>query len=459
MENYIRVIFSLLICQLLLFVELPAQLDWKMSNANKERTSCSKNENILAPPFDKSETYWYWTESHTFYDNTLYMGENSWFNKIIAVDYSTMDLLWSFDIDSSGGSIGFVPAVSEDIVLGGGQNSDTLYGINRITGEEIWKKAMDEIYARNPVIDENRVYIALDSLYCLNLQTGQSIWTKNIDGYFPCVDESQVYIGNYSNTYAFDKYTGELRWQRNDVGYFFGTVNEYAVYAGGPDALISLNRNNGNTIWEHALEEGTLAGLGTGAIAMNDRYLSYVIWANNENKGQMFTLDLTNGSEVWRQTFEVEGCYTPSIANGVVYLCSWEDGKLWGFDIENGDVLLNDGSRHYYGQAIVANHSLFIQSTEGLIEFRTDLTKVSKTLNSEKDYLVYPNPVSDKMKIQVLGAGNQIHSVLIVDMWGKKIQEMIYPGQQRISLDLSNMIPGSYYLQMDNSNIYPILIR
>jgi len=435
-----------------------AQDSWLMSNANIERTSCIKNESILYPPFDSEKLHWIWAESMTFDNNTMYMGVNGGPNQIVAAAYPPTDFLWTYDIDSSGGSIGFVPAISENIILGGGQSATGLHGINRETGERTWFREMKNTYSRNPVIDENRVYIATDSFYCLSLQTGNTIWSNEEKCNFPCVDGTTVYTGTGNDVYAFNKVTGELRWKVSG-NYYYGTINQENLFVGGEDKIVCYNKVDGSEKWSHEFSEGYLPGLGTGALALSENYLCYVIWSNDENFSQIFILDIGDGSIVWSHTFDVEGTFSPTIANGVVYTCNWIGGKLWGFDISNGDVLYSNDTKQFYGQGIVANHSLFIQSTEGLIEFGMDETNVSNELSVENEYIIYPNPVSNHLDIKTTSLDKGLKTVIIRDIFGNKVYEISSDKQQKISLNLNNLAPGNYFLQVNKNRSYPIIIQ
>ena len=353
----------LILLMTLCFLPVHAALDWPMVSGGSHRTAWAENEWSLAPPFDEMDIF---TEVYgralATKGDTLYVGQSTSPNTVAAVDIESGTLFWTFEIDSSGGSIGCTPAVSDSIVFCGGQSGLGLFALDRFSGNEIWRREIGSLYTRNPIIDDERVYVIQDSLYCFNARTGNTIWNYPLGWQLtPSLDDSCVYTSTGGMVYALDKFNGNEKWiiPSGRSGETVSILDQRLIVS-GYQSIVALRKEDGTEIWNHEIVDGTLAFLNEGAIAVSDEAVVYSIWENSDLEAELRALDINTGSEIWRATFDTVGVFTPVIANNVVYAVEWLMRTLWGFDIASGAVLYSE-SGGYFGQPIVANHALFVK--------------------------------------------------------------------------------------------------
>ena len=108
-----------------------------MVGACKERTSFALSDNILKPPLEKANYFQPYSEYISYYDNTLYLGIGNTPNRVQAVNAKTGNLIWSFDVPGTSGSMGMYPAINENFVFCAGQKSLNLYALDRNSGQQM----------------------------------------------------------------------------------------------------------------------------------------------------------------------------------------------------------------------------------------------------------------------------------------------------------------------------------
>ena len=98
-----RMIYSYLLV-VLLAEPAYTQNDWPMISRGPQRTLWANNEWSLTPQFDNIAIFdGVDGRSLAVKGNTLYAGQSTEPNTIVAVDIETGTEFWSFEIDSSGG--------------------------------------------------------------------------------------------------------------------------------------------------------------------------------------------------------------------------------------------------------------------------------------------------------------------------------------------------------------------
>ena len=146
MKSTTRVLMSLLCV-----FPIMAHGDWPMVNGGTHRTSWANDEWSLRLPFDETFSYSSNGQMLAVKGDTLYIGRSTSPNSVLAVDLESGLEFWTFEIDSSGGSMNSVPAVSDSYVFCGGQGGVGLFAVDRFTGEEVWRQEIGSMYSTNPV--------------------------------------------------------------------------------------------------------------------------------------------------------------------------------------------------------------------------------------------------------------------------------------------------------------------
>lgn len=134
------------------------------------------------------------------------------------------------------------------------------------TGAVIWFVPMKGNGVKNNFsLDNGRLYVqdSMGNLYCLNAADGAVIWQqKTIDGgrtTFPAfVAEDVVIAGKMVKTRAYDKQTGQLRWEAptqrkggsNYANSVYDSKRGYVLVNGQWGNLMCLNLKTGEVVWQ-----------------------------------------------------------------------------------------------------------------------------------------------------------------------------------------------------------------
>ncbi len=406
---------------------LLAQNDWQMVNGNKERTSNAATEKILFPPLKIVTTYSVIApQSLSKRDNVMCVERPDSTNIVSAMDLNSGNKLWDFIITGSGGGMSNVPAITEQLILCGGQGGLGLFAIDRFTGKQKWMKPVGSLYGRHTVFEQDRVYVVKDSIYCLRLNDGETIWSDPRSLQMaPAVDESNIYIAGL----ALNKMTGALVWQTQGQSIEAIGVDPEFVFTSRSGGLSAHKKTDGTVQWSYDIPGGdNVAYISTNGIAFSDKYICFPVWKNANGHSTLTTLNKKTGQLVWRHEFETEGAFTPTIANGVVYIVEWKKGALWGFNIDNGDSLFCDKSHSYFDQPVVAGGRMYISSyNDGKIYvFENSGPSSIDQIVSHNFHLgkIYPNPFSNETTISFELSRPARITMDIHDVLGRCVQRL-----------------------------------
>jgi len=448
--------------------------NWPMINGNKERNSWAKSENDLYPPFSYSYIYPVAGKTATnisFFDKTLYIGAEGTPNTVYAYDFGSATQLWNFEIPGTWGAIGCTPAVNDSLVLCGGQDGLGLYALDRLTGAQRWLTEIGSLYLKNPVVDDDLIYIVKDTLRCIYVEDGLKRWSFYLPESkgTPTVDQEFVYFVGHNHLMKIYKRTGAIRSSIANKGYTI-VVDNLSRYTCSTDSIISREKATGARNWYYKISGVEAAGVGN-IIAIDNNYLCVSVWAT----GELYVLDKSTGSYLWHYAFSDVGVSTPTIANGVVYVVNGDPheggpGTLWGFDIESGNNLFYDNSEDYRGQPIVANHTLFVPAAGKVKAFRNmnvAVEQVSSLLSPENYSMLqnYPNPFNPKTNIQfaVKEPGRVV--LKVYDLLGREIakltNEHYQAGKYQLKFDGSELPSGIYFYKIqigDYSNVKKMVL-
>ena len=435
--------------------------DWPMINGNKERNSWAKDEHDLYPPFGYSYGYPVTGKTATnisFFDQTLYIGAEGSPNTVYAYDFESATQLWNFDIPGTWGAIGCTPAVNDSLIFCGGQDGLGLYALDRLTGAQKWLTEIGSLFLRNPVVDDDLIYLVKDTMRCIYVEDGSKRWSfylPNSKG-TPTVDQEFIYFVGHNHLMKIYKRTGAIRSSIANKGYTI-VVDDLSYYTCSTDSIISRDKATGARNWYYKISGVEAAGTGN-IIAINDNYLCVSVWAT----GELYTLDKITGNYLWHYTFSDVGVYTPTIANGVVYVVNGEPheggpGTLWAFDLSTGNSIFNDNSEDYRGQPIIANHTLFVPAVGKVKAFRNMSVAVEhdSSLYSRMDFNLkqnYPNPFNPKTKIQfaVKKPGRVV--LKVYDLLGREIAKLVnehyQAGKYQLKFDGSGLPSGIYFYKI-----------
>jgi len=437
--------------------------NWPMINVDKERTSWASDETLLRPPLHsrtvipvRSTGDYVKLNYLTFFNGLLVLAVGRYPNTLEAVDITSGDTLWTFEVPDSKGAMSFVCAQNDSMVFAGGQQGVGLYALDRETGTEKWSKPIGTLFTKSIILDNEFAYILGDSLYCISIQDGSTIWsqTMNVQS-TPAVDDRYVYVVGRYLIRIFDKVTGELVWSRTDSEWTTGgtVVDNDCFYTQSNDTIFAYNKESWDVKWIYKSAGDTLQTEAQNSIAITDNKLCFTIVGDSEGKGELVTLNKENGEFLWAQTFSSDYMFAPTIANGVVYIVTYPESALYGFNLEDGTPLFYDDSFSYVNQAIVANHQLFVATFDKVVVFENTNTGV----NDSKDAFMHeyelmqnqPNPFSSVTSIRYFLPQSEFVSLKIYNDLGEEMYTLVNEkraaGLHSIDFDGAHLPGGLYF--------------
>lgn len=443
--------------------------NWPMVNLNKERTSWVSDETTLYPPLQQKKEFtlkstgsYLVLNDLTFYDNLLALAIGRYPNTVEVVEVSSGDTLWTFEVPDSRASMSFACAQNDSMVFAGGQQGFGLYALDKSTGEQKWSKPIGTLYTRNIVLDNDYAYILGDSLYCLSIKDGVTIWSQkiNIQG-TPAVDDLHGYVVGIYKIQIFDKMNGELLWWKPNSKRALGgiTLDDQCFYTFSNDTVFAYFKETRSIKWFYPSSGDTIIASGQNTFAITNSKLCFIIEGNGNGQAELVTLNKDNGEFLWNHTFSGKWLFTPTIANGIVYIVSI-GGDLYGFDLEDGSQKFYDNSFSYQYQPIVANHELYVSTRTQVIVFGNNETKIDNITNSLPQGIGlmqnYPNPFNPITTIKFFLPQNEFITLTIYDNLGKKIQTLLNEkkasGLHSIDFDGSELSSGLYFCKLVTSS-------
>jgi outer membrane protein assembly factor BamB/uncharacterized protein YycO len=224
--------------------------------------------------------------------------------------------LWRTNL---GGLIRSTPALDKATVKG------QLLAIGTGTGAVRWSKSINGplLYGSAPVIENDRVFVATSyGVVHAFSKTGEELWKKNLDeGIFSpiCLDKGVLYIGTErSNIYAIDAARGDVKWTYNTDGRIFSSspkIHGGTLFVGCySGTFYALDPSRGNLLWKFNAEKPILSS----PVFFND-----IVYFGTEG-GIFYALNTNSGKKVWE--FNTNG------------------GIVMGSDVSNNSVLIPSGN-------------------------------------------------------------------------------------------------------------------
>jgi outer membrane protein assembly factor BamB len=291
----------------------------------------------------------------TVVDGVVYVGSTDY--NLYAFDADSGQKLWNYSLGIIS-DIWSSPAFANDMVFFGSDNG-YLYALNvsnKITPKLEWKFPTGNKIQSSPAVDWPYVYVgSVDGkLYCIWASNGTQRWAFEPEDVFeiyatPIIANGSIYIGTAGYEiggalYHLDAGTGEEIWRFLPPG--DGRFSE--VYS-------SAAVHNG-TVFIHAWyrvpgpgDRGTIYAIpemdpnGDGNITHDEIIWSFITWDDEggsspavadekvlvgSTHGKLYCLNISNGQEIWNLTTGGVIIASPTIADGVVYITSY-DGTLY----------------------------------------------------------------------------------------------------------------------------------
>lgn len=170
---------------------------------------------------------------------------------VLAVKSSDGSLIHNFDLETTS-VVSSIPIVADNVMFVG---HTYLWAFNT-DGSLKWKYELPGFSRSGATVNNGIVYISTDNgeLCAINISEGTLKWQYSAGTTgeeCPTIANGKIYSGN-QNLYCIDAESGQLIWQKDDVGFEWDSPNVYGttLYVGGKGTLHALNAETGETIWE-----------------------------------------------------------------------------------------------------------------------------------------------------------------------------------------------------------------
>ena len=255
-------------------------------------------------------------------------------DSLYALDAVTGELIWKYDTGHADDAVTVVDGRLYSA-------SDSLFCFDALTGTRLWANGIADHTGSTPIVLQGSVFCGKNSVsahesgvYCLDALSGELIWADTVLNYpsscmalsddiliIPTPTAGGVY---YGILYAIDATTGEIIWEstESEIGYWDSSpvIVDGAIYINDwYERTLAFDLYSGDLIWEQP------TGGGTATIAYHDEKLFF----GAEGSGPYYCLDATDGSAMWSVPGNQHG--SSGIADGLVFF--------------GEDVSVNDSSR------------------------------------------------------------------------------------------------------------------
>jgi hypothetical protein len=273
---------------------------------------------------------------------------------------------------------------------------------------------------------------------------------------------------------AFDKYSGVPRWQVDSQSSRAVAVDLQYIYTFDNSTVVCREKDSGKRRWVYTPPNGARMQDRYNGIAVHHWYLCFTTYENTEKRGQLFTLNLPEGTYRWHFTFDSTGATWPTIANDVVYTCNgWgsqakpnsKTGAVHGFDLSTGTRIFYDYSKRYIEQPIVANHRLMLICADRIKIFsNSPITGV----NIEQDqtpaqYVLrqnYPNPFNASTTIEYELARAGFATLKVYNLLGETVATLFAEyrpaGKGKMVWDTRGLASGLYVYKLEAGDVVQI---
>lgn len=391
-------------------VTLPAlALVWHAFRLNAQLNAVMRDPSVPARVTWRVETEGGVSSSPVYNDGTIYLDSNG--ASLYAIDYRSGAIRWRFRADnmlmsapliaggtiivSSGDALQRTWDPPHYVVLGAGSN--TIYGIDAITGRARWQLPIAGTGMPTGVLAAG-LFIHLSgtgTVIALDPQTGRVRWQTNIASTANMTepvdlgDGTILLSGGFPNAvYRMRAKDGSIVWSHRFPDCAAGFTDQpvaadaervyggylkldssdprcFGVYSAAVQHAYALNARSGALLWDHALSHGIVPPRNEGAIPLVHDGTVYI---GSAVAPEMHALDAKTGRVLWRR--RVHGAVKGGsvLVNGRLYFGDL-GGTLWALDPKTGAIrgTLEAHVPFNVGSPIVVNGTLIDGSKRGTI--------------------------------------------------------------------------------------------
>ena len=403
--------------------------------------------------------------TYSYVDGVAYVGySDSEGNTYRALDVNTGDILWDFVVPESRGGINYYAAVSEDVVILGGQNGKGLYGVDRMTGDSLWFIPTESQYGRNVAIKGNLGFVQASSygLLCFDIHTGNIEWTfrEGATQSVPLVDDDHVYYTTRtSDTLYALTHNGERVWNfvaPMGLSDFDATMSKGdTVFLKTRSHLFALNQNDGAILWQTTLSSDRSFGSNANALAWSPHALIVHEWIGDWRDTFMVQgFNRLTGQMMWSDVL-APGSGSPGVAFGD-YVANVSGGDLQIRHARTGDMVNEITGFNFdaYPRLVVVDGEILASRENSIYRFKAITTGNDDAFNSA-DWKIIDNPVANILRLSYEGTTQFDASYQITHLSGQMFQsgQINLTKNQFSELQIAHIPPGSYVLSLGQNGL------
>jgi len=310
---------------------------------------------------------------------------------------------WRFD---TGGELYSSPAVTRDMLVIGSK-SGFLYGLNPVTGDQIWSRDLGQYIVRStPAIQDDIVYVNNGyQTLALSLKDGSTIWTTDISfagNTSPTVDNTLVYVASQNGALqALDVSTGKQRWRVQLEGLIFGSPtvdNGRVIVANDGGTVYGLKVDNGQVDWRFKANGGVFAPL------ISDEGVIYF----TTNAATTYAISADSGKQVWQ--YDAGGSTGGSVTRNEVIVGA-DSGGVSAIDRETGKIiwLVPTGAQIAVGPTIVGK---IVVVASGQTLYGIDITSGAQVFTYATGYTIQISPTIVNGVIYIGGRDGYLDAIV-----------------------------------------------
>ena len=432
--------------------------NWPQVNRTLGRVNYTTT--AIEVPFTTFQTYNLggFPSGMTLFEGMLYVSVDTEGENILkAFDIDSGNELWSFALAGSRGSVAFAPPVQDSIILMGGQHAKGLYGLNRFTGDSLYLVPLGSLYARNAIIDGERIYISDTRNRCLYLEDGANKWSWRIHKPVvntPAVDEMSVYHCERDTLVRTNKINAFVHWRKELRIRDYPSISlaDSIVYVGSRNHIYSLRKADGSIKWEVDLgEKIRLHDLDVSSWSLTPE--SLILKAATISQDSMFliSIDLLSGTENW-STILPGTSYNPPLVIRDLILDGYRDGFIQVYDLFNGDSLyrLTFDQPLYGRELIVSDGKVFVGLENVVVALQSKATSAPHDAETDLKWDVYPNPTRAQLMIDIKQKDLDLNEIEFVSISGyiHRFPDQHWVGPGQFKLNVSHLPPGTYQVRL-----------
>jgi outer membrane protein assembly factor BamB len=382
-----------------------AVLDFENLMADQVLYSLNGGPPVVIPRLD---TDWY-----TYMGNDLHTG----FSESPAPHDAT--ILWTAPVTGTVHEFPNPVVVDGVVYYPSNVGTDSLYALDALTGEIIWKYLVG-LSDDAVTVKDGLLFIASDSLWCLNALTGARVWATSQaegSGSTPVVAAGMVFAGKYlyspytNRVSAFEAPTGSLLWETGNGGPGGEMVSCMTFWEGmlivpsNVGMLTALDAATGEAIWTNTdavggyWDSSPVVVDGIIYIGCVDGYLRAInalsgetVWATYINgagsgitatpayydgrvyigaaKAPFVCADAATGEILWSVNLTIHG--SPCVADGLVFFGEYvthENARVIALDSDTGSIVwtYTVEANRFHSTPAVTDGVMYISAIDGLL--------------------------------------------------------------------------------------------